>query len=159
MRLRPRSNGSCKKRYKDPHFWGAQAIKRLTPVGLTLDAAQLGFGFAKIERDPTADKIPILAPRTEGELFDEVEDFRFSDGQAFDFRGDKSRTVDDRDKKLANSNERAKVGFKPTYEFERSFENTVGEFKLDWFLREILYHRPESGGTELQVCPALCSDA
>jgi endonuclease/exonuclease/phosphatase family metal-dependent hydrolase len=142
-----------KKRYKDPHFWGAQAIKHLTPVGLTLDAAQLGFGFAKIERDPTADKIPILAPRTEGELFDEVEDFRFSDGRAFDFRGDKSRTVDDRDKKLANSNERAKVGFKPTYEFERSFENTVGEFKLDWFFVKSYITDPKAEGQSYKFAP------
>jgi len=142
-----------KKRYKDPHFWGTQAIKRLTPVGLTLDAVRLGFGFAKIERDPTADSIPILAPRTEGELFDEIEDFRFRDGRAFDFRGDKSKTVDSMDKKLANSNERAAVGFKPTYQFERSLQSTIGEFKLDWFFVKAYLTDPKAEDQSYKFAP------
>lgn len=122
-----------KKRYKDPSFWGTQAVKRLTPYGLTLDAIGFGLDFGKISRDPTSDKIPLLAPHTEGELFDEIKDFRFADGKAFDFRGDAARASEDKSKKLANSNERAKIGFAPTFKFERKLENVVGEFKLDWF--------------------------
>ena len=122
-----------KKRYKDPNFWGAQLVKLFTPIGLTLDAVGFGISFTKVNRDPTSGKIPILAPQTEGELFDEIKDFRFSDGKAFDFRGDTNRTLDGNSKTLANSNARAKIGFKPTYEFERSLENALGEFKLDWF--------------------------
>ena len=123
-----------RKRYKDPHFWGSQAIKFFSPIGFAFDAIGLGFGFARVERDPTADNIPIIAPQTEGELFDEVEDFRFADGRAFDFRGEKRRSIDKKSRKLANSNERAQVGFKPTFKFERSVKNTVGQFKVDWFL-------------------------
>lgn len=142
-----------RKRYKDPHFWGAQLIKFFTPVGLAIDAVGLGLGFARVERDPTADNIPIFAPHTEGGLFDEIEDFRFADGRAFDFRGDKRRSVDRRSKKLANSNERAQVGFKPTFKFERSVKNTVGQFKLDWILVKPYISIPKSRDKSYRFAP------
>lgn len=142
-----------RKRYKDPHFWGAQVIKFFTPVGLAFDALGLGFGFAKVERDPTADNIPILAPHTEGGLFDEIQDFRFADGRAFDFRGDERRSVDRRSKKLANSNERAEVGFKPTFKFERSVKHTIGQFKLDWIFVKPYISTPKSRDESYRFAP------
>lgn len=59
------------------------------------------------------------------------EDFRFADGNAFDFRGERQRSIGAKDDTLANSNERGKKGFITTFEVERTIA-FVGKFKLDW---------------------------
>ena len=69
----------------------------------------------------------------EAGLFGVLEDFRFQDGFAFDFRGDTSRTINGTGGTLANSNQRDTKGFAITYEFERTM-GVVGKLKLDWIL-------------------------
>jgi hypothetical protein len=60
-----------------------------------------------------------------------LKDFRFSDTGAFDFRGERERSIGGKDDPLANSNERGDKGFITTYEVERTVA-FVGRFKLDW---------------------------
>jgi hypothetical protein len=44
-------------------------------------------------------------------LFSVLEDFRFQDGYAFDFRGNKERTINGTEGTLANSNQRDMKGW------------------------------------------------
>ena len=59
--------------------------------------------------------------------------FAFKDGRAFDFRGNKERTINETEGTLGNSNQRDGKGFATTYEFERTL-GVVGKLKLDWIL-------------------------
>jgi hypothetical protein len=61
-----------------------------------------------------------------------LKDFRFADGNSFDFRGERERSIGEKDDPLANSNERGDKGFVTTFEVERTI-SFVGKFKLDWF--------------------------
>lgn len=69
-----------------------------------------------------------VASNPEAEFFDKLKDFRFTDGNAFDFRGERGRSVGGKDDTLANSNQRGDKGFITTYEVERTVA-FVGKFK------------------------------
>ncbi len=75
--------------------------------------------------------IPVVASNPEAEFFEKLKDFRFADGNAFDFRGERDRSIGGKDDPLANSNERGDKGFITTFEVERTIA-FVGKFKLDW---------------------------
>ena len=83
------------------------------------------------QADPTVKSVPLVAANPEAEFFDDLKDFRFADGNAFDFRGERDRSIGGKDDMLANSNERGKKGFVTTFEVERTI-SFVGKFKLDW---------------------------
>ena len=100
-------------------------------VGLFYDAFKWGFKFTKNLSDPTAQHIPFFAPNHEAKLFNTLEEFRFDDGRAFDFRGLAERTADGATGTLADSNQRASKGFAHTYEFVISV-GAAGNYKLDW---------------------------
>jgi hypothetical protein len=85
----------------------------------------------RTQADPTVKSIPRVAANPEAEFFDDLKDFRFADGNAFDFRGERDRSIGGKDDTLANSNERGKKGFVTTFEVERTI-SFVGKFKLDW---------------------------
>ncbi|MEX2261581.1 MAG: endonuclease/exonuclease/phosphatase family protein [Bryobacteraceae bacterium] len=121
------------KRMKSPSFWAGQALSWFTPLGFPR-MFLLPANYWKNHRDPTAHNVPVFAANREASLFSVVEDFRFSDGHSFDFRGDDSRTSGNRRGTLSNSNERAGKGFKPTFSFQRDYMGMVGSFKLDWIL-------------------------
>lgn len=61
-----------------------------------------------------------------------MKEFRFADGNSFDFRGERERSIGGKDDPLANSNERGDKGFVTSFEVERTIA-FVGKFKLDWF--------------------------
>ena len=61
-----------------------------------------------------------------------MEKFRFADNCAFDFRGQRDRTLPPRGRTLADSNQRGGKGFIPSYAFARNYVGLVGQFKLDW---------------------------
>ena len=107
------------------------AIQTATGLGLAYDVLRIGFRFSNNVSDPTVRGIRFFAPNKEHGLFDAVEDFRFDDGTVFDFRGERERTVNDRDGTLANSNQRAVKGFAHTYTFVIS-GGVIGKYKLDW---------------------------
>jgi endonuclease/exonuclease/phosphatase family metal-dependent hydrolase len=114
-------------------FWVNTAAKYATGVGVLYDIAKVGINTAKNQDDPTARNIPFVGPNPEAELFSKLEDFRFEDGSAFDFRGNEDRTINGTKGTLANSNQRDGKGFATTYEFQRAL-GVVGKVKLDWIL-------------------------
>jgi endonuclease/exonuclease/phosphatase family metal-dependent hydrolase len=118
------------KRLGSASFWAQYGIKWATGVGLLYDTTRTAVNFSRVYSDPTVRSIKFISENKEAEFFRTLEDFRFADGGAFDFRGDSQRSADGRAGKLANSNERAGKGFKPTYEPERSFK--IARLKLDW---------------------------
>ncbi len=120
------------KRVKDPKFWAGQAVRWFSPVGLPRTIL-FPANYFRTYADPTKRHIPFLAPNRESGLFRAMERFRFADGGAFDFRGDLERAAAGRRKTLANSNQRAGKGFRPTFKLSRDFGGLVGRFKLDWF--------------------------
>jgi len=96
-------------RVTDYKFWAGQTISHFHPLGLfqyTLLPVRYFHGY----NDPTAFHLPILWDNREQPQFKTMEKFRFSDGHAFDFRGEPDRTLPSRRRTLADSNQR----FPPT---------------------------------------------
>jgi endonuclease/exonuclease/phosphatase family metal-dependent hydrolase len=119
-----------KKRLGSKSFWLKQGLGILT--GIRLPTLLLGgINTYRTQADPTVRSIPLVASNPEAEFFERLKDFRFSDGNAFDFRGERQRSVGSKDDPLANSNQRGEKGFITTYEMERTIA-FVGKFKLDW---------------------------
>lgn len=126
-----------KTKVRDYRFWGKQIWKVVNPVNC-FGLAAMGKYLRKYT-DPTVHDVPVIANNREYALFKGVRKFRFADGGAFDFHGDRKRTVDGRKKTLANSNQRDARGFDEyTFALPRDFKGVVGRYKLDWF-----FIRPE----------------
>lgn len=119
-----------KNRLGSRSFWIKQGLGILT--GIKLPTLLLGgLNAYRKQADPTVRSIPLVASNPEAGFFDRLKDFRFADGGAFDFRGERNRSVGGKDESLANSNQRGDKGFITTYEVERTVA-FVGKFKLDW---------------------------
>ncbi len=119
-----------KKRLGSKSFWLKQGLGILT--GIKLPTLLLtGLNTYRRQADPTVRNIPLVASNPEAEFFDHLKDFRFADETAFDFRGERDRSIGAKDDPLANSNQRGDKGFITTYEVERTI-GFVGRFKLDW---------------------------
>jgi endonuclease/exonuclease/phosphatase family metal-dependent hydrolase len=114
-------------------FWVNTGVKYATGVGILYDVVRGGMNTFKNQDDPTAMNIPLVGPNPEAHMFSLLEEFRFRDGGAFDFRGNENRTISGTERTLANSNQRDTKGFTTTYEFERAL-GIVGKMKLDWIL-------------------------
>ncbi len=112
-------------------FWTNQGIKYATGVGAIYGIATGGFKSINTQNDPTVAGVKYLAANPEAGLFDSLEEFRFDDGTALDFRGIRSCTINGTSGTLADSNQRASKGFVPTFQFERTI-GPKGKFKLDW---------------------------
>ena len=137
-------------KYTSADTYVNKAVQAATGVGLAYNVLRAGFRFANNVSDPTVRGIRFFAPNKERGLFDLVEDFRFDDGTAFDFRGDRERTLNGADGTLANSNQHAVKGFANTYTFVIS-AGVIGKYKLDWiFVKSKLQDpRDETGHTSL----------
>ena len=119
-----------KKRLGSKSFWLKQGLGILT--GIRLPSLLLGgLNTYRTQADPTVRSIPLVASNPEAGFFDRLKDFRFADGGAFDFRGERGRSIGGKSDTLANSNQRGDKGFITTYEVERTI-SFVGKFKLDW---------------------------
>jgi endonuclease/exonuclease/phosphatase family metal-dependent hydrolase len=119
-----------KKRLGSRSFWIKQGLGILT--GIKLPTLLLGgLNTYRKQADPTVRSVPLVASNPEAGFFDRLKDFRFKDEGAFDFRGERGRSVGDKGDILANSNQRGDKGFVTTYEVERTIA-FVGKFKLDW---------------------------
>jgi endonuclease/exonuclease/phosphatase family metal-dependent hydrolase len=119
-----------KNRLGSRSFWIKQGLGILT--GIKLPTLLLGgLNAYRRQADPTVRSIPLVASNPEAEFFDRLKDFRFADGGAFDFRGERNRSVGGKVGPLANSNQRGDKGFITTYEVERTVA-FIGKFKLDW---------------------------
>lgn len=130
-------------RVTDYRFWIKQGISHFHPLGIyqyLLFPAHYFHGYM----DPTTLDVPILWESRERGLFKHVEKFRFDDGRAFDFRGRKEFTVNQKQRTLADSNQRASKGFMPTYAFQRDYWGLIGRFKLDWFFVKPFVQNPRA---------------
>ncbi|HYE66662.1 MAG TPA: endonuclease/exonuclease/phosphatase family protein [Pyrinomonadaceae bacterium] len=120
-----------KKRLGSKKFWVKSVLKYGLGFDLPYRLAALGLNEYRKQADPTVRSIPLVASNPEAKFFDVLRDFRFTDGGAFDFRGERARSIGDSTETLANSNERGGKGFVTTYEVERTL-GFAGKFKLDW---------------------------
>jgi endonuclease/exonuclease/phosphatase family metal-dependent hydrolase len=139
-------------RVKNYEFWVTQALKWGTPASLPL-AALTPANYFKNYLDPTATHLPVIGSNKESILFRHVERFRFADHRAFDFRGETERNLHDKEGTLANSNQRARKGFEPTFTLKRDFGGLVGRYKLDWFFVKPFIPRPRGEGMSYQFAP------
>lgn len=131
---------------KDPSTWLNAAITFLTPYG-PINLLRQFSNLTKNFQNPLAVNIPILAPNSLRKLFTTIEDFRFNDGGAFDFRGDKKRSMNHKRKKLANSNERDFKGFKTSFQVKRPIGPVIGKLRLDWvFVKSFLKDSDDNKG-------------
>ncbi len=117
---------------KNYRFWARQALFLVVPV------PGLGYVFRAVNyfknyHDPTTLDVPLLFGNGSRKVFDDIQSFRFSDGNSFDFSGDRKQSYRHRGKTLADSNQRAWKGFTPTFSFQRTFKGLVGRYKIDWF--------------------------
>jgi endonuclease/exonuclease/phosphatase family metal-dependent hydrolase len=119
------------KRLGNPKFWIKTGVNYALGFGLIEDFLMSSVTFGRTQSDPTVRHIPLVAPNPERKFFQTLEDFRFADGGAFDFRGDPARSNGEKSKSLSNSNERGRKGFVTTYQVPRPIF-FVGKFKLDW---------------------------
>jgi endonuclease/exonuclease/phosphatase family metal-dependent hydrolase len=113
-------------------FWTNQGIKYATGVGAVYGIVTGGFKSINTQNDPTVAGVKYVAANPEAGLFDSLEELRFDDDTALDFRGIRSSTINGTSGTLADSNQRASKGFVPTFQFERTI-GPKGKFKLDWF--------------------------
>lgn len=99
-------------------------------------------------RDPLAWDIPAILPNKKKSLFGRLENFRFKDGGAFDFRGDKERSMNGIKGKLSNSNQRHfDKGFTFTYSVPRPI-GPIGQDRLDWiFVKSFLTDPTDQNGS------------
>ncbi|MDD5218408.1 MAG: endonuclease/exonuclease/phosphatase family protein [Candidatus Omnitrophica bacterium] len=116
---------------KNPTNWLSLAVNYISPYGLAVNTTRGISNTTKNFQDPTARNIPVIAPNSVRGLFEMIKDFRFIDGGAFDFRGDKKRTINGKKGTLANSNERGRKGFVTTFRVKRPI-GVIGKYRLDW---------------------------
>lgn len=117
---------------KNPGNWLNTAVSTFTGVGLLVNTTRGLTNTVKNLQNPLAPNIPVIAPNKVKQLFSMVEDFRFSDGGAFDFRGDAKRSVNGKKSKLANSNQKDLKAFKTSFRVKRVIAKVIGTFRLDW---------------------------
>jgi hypothetical protein len=133
---------ALKQHFGSAKWWaevgGIEAARQATLFGWAYDVSWGLIGFARGVDDPTVRSIPLVGRNPEAAFFTTLEKFRFADGNAFDFRGVRELTSNNRVGNLADSNERGEKGFVPTSELGRTF-GPVGKYKLDW-----IFVRPAS---------------
>jgi endonuclease/exonuclease/phosphatase family metal-dependent hydrolase len=119
------------KRFGNPKFWLRRGMNYALGFGLVEDFLLTGITFGRKHADPTVKHVPFFIPNPERKFFTTLQNFRFADGGAFDFRGDAGRSIGDKTKRLANSNERGGKGFITTFRVKRPIK-IIGKYKLDW---------------------------
>jgi hypothetical protein len=141
------------RRLKDKAFWAKRALKAGLPLGFAFDFLLTAAIFTHTVHDPTSKGIFILGPNKERGLFNELEQMRFADGFAFDFRGNAGRTINGTKGTLANSNQRSrKKGFITTHAMERTYW-AVGKNKLDWILVKAYARDPKGESEPYRMAP------
>lgn len=145
--LSPTSGPRIVRRYvsKPSNLLGVGARLMGGPLAL-VDRARSSLNYVKNFHSPRAFHLPVLAPNKVRRLFDCVENFRFSDGSAFDFRGDRRRSINGSGAVLANSNHKGPKGQVTSFSVKRPIP-PFGFFRLDWmFVKGI-------GGDSYRLAP------
>ena len=142
-----------KKRLGSKSFWLHRGIAYVTGVGLVKDVVIGAVKYYRVQADPTVRHVPIVSPNPAAGFFEDLKEFRFDDGGAFDFRGDRERSHGRHSGVLANSNERGGKGFITTSEVKRTI-GFVGRFKLDWiFVKPGGLNGPYDGTQSYRFAP------
>lgn len=148
---------ALKQRFGNGKWWAeegaTEAIRFATPLGWAYNVTLGVVGFARKVDDPTRASIPLMGENPEAKFFSTLEKFRFTDGNNFDFRGDKEHSFNGHTGTLANSNERGKKGFVATNELGKAY-GPIGRYKLDWiFVRPAGTARPDEIWEEPPLTP------
>src|SRR4051794_21453340 len=144
------------KRYGDLDFWTTKGIQWTTGLGFIYTGAKTIRNLAGFEYrvDPTSANIPGASPNLERGYFNGLEKFRFRDGTAFDMRGVETRTINGTAGTLADSNQRQKRGFTPTFITELIWGGVrVARFKLDWIFVKSNIKNPRDGTGSYSFAP------
>ncbi|MBI4388280.1 MAG: endonuclease/exonuclease/phosphatase family protein [Candidatus Omnitrophica bacterium] len=144
---------AVKRTVKDPTTWFSAAVTYLSPHALVINTSRLFSNVTKNFQDPTAKHIPVIAVNKVKGLFEAIEEFRFSDGSAFDFRGDANRSVNREEGTLANSNQRDFKGFKTTFSVKRPIGPIIGKYRLDWFFVKSFLKNPRDRADSYRFAP------
>ncbi|MES2736161.1 MAG: endonuclease/exonuclease/phosphatase family protein [Verrucomicrobiota bacterium] len=115
----------------NPQTWLGLGMDVLMAAPAAVNSGRVILNTAKNFHSPMALHIPVVLPNKTRGLFARIEEFRFADGGAFDFRGDKERSINRSSAKLANSNEKAIKGQTPTFRVRRPI-GPIGRSRLDW---------------------------
>ncbi len=115
----------------NPQTWLGLGMDVLMAAPVMVNSGRVLLNTAKNFHSPMAFHIPVVLPNKTRGLFSRVENFRFADGGAFDFRGDKERSINRSSARLANSNEKAVKGQTPTFSVQRPI-GPIGRARLDW---------------------------
>ena len=111
------------------------------------------INYFKNYQDPLAWDIPVVFPNKTKTLFKTIENFRFEDGGAFDFRGDNKRSLRGIDGILSNSNQHSRFkGFTQTFKLP----NPIGPFgreRLDWIFVKSFLTNPHDKKGPYQLAP------
>ncbi|MEN3943267.1 endonuclease/exonuclease/phosphatase family protein [Prosthecobacter sp. SYSU 5D2] len=127
----------------NPETWLGVSMNLLMAAPIALNSGRVLLNTAKNFHSPMALHIPVILPNKTRGLFNRVEEFRFADGGRFDLRGDKERSINRSNAKLANSNEKAIKGQTPTFSVQRPI-GPIGRSRLDW----MFVKAPPSAQTE-----------
>ncbi|MDP3919622.1 MAG: endonuclease/exonuclease/phosphatase family protein [Candidatus Omnitrophota bacterium] len=122
----------AKRTAKNPTTWFGVAVNAVSPHGLALNTTRGLSNVTKNFNDPFAKDIKVVAPNPLLSMFEMIRDYRFRDGGVFDFRGDPKRSVGEKEKILANSNQRGNKGFRTSFSTRRTIGNLIGKLRLDW---------------------------
>ncbi len=136
---------------KNPGTWFNTAVTFLTPYGPANMARNVSNMTWNVQ-DPLVKDIKILAPNPLKKIFKMIENFQFSDGSIFDFRGDDERAVG-KGKKLGNSNQRDFKGFKTTFQVRRPLGPIIGKLRLDWIFVKSNYLKDTEGEKMYRFAP------
>ena len=148
---------AMKQRFGNGKWWAeegtVEALRYATPLGWAYNVSLGLIGFTRKVNDPTRRSIPLMGENPEAKFFSMLEKFQFTDGNTFDFRGEKEHSSNGRSGKLANSNERSEKGFVPTNELGKTY-GPIGRYKLDWiFVRPAELKRPNGNSEEARFVP------
>jgi endonuclease/exonuclease/phosphatase family metal-dependent hydrolase len=111
--------------------WLREAFYFFVPVPPTGEILRVANHIKNLG-DPTATSVPVIMSNPERQLFGDARSFQFEDGGMLDFSGDRRLSYKHRGGTLADSAERRRKGFTPSFSFGKHFGGLFGEYKLDW---------------------------
>ena len=115
---------------KDPQVLAGKLISTFNPFALPTSIFSFTVGGYRKKNDPTVSNVPIILRNKSAKLFKIIDEFKFQDGNSFDFSGSSDLNYNHTSKRLANSNERARKGFIETHQSKKMLG--MGKYKTDW---------------------------
>ncbi len=119
------------KAVKSPSTWFSFGTKVAMSAGTLFNYARALLNVTKNFYRPLAPDIPVVLSNKSKPMFNRIRKFRFDDGGAFDFRGDRKRSISGRAAHLSNSNHKAFRGQVASFSVIRPI-GPIGLQRLDW---------------------------